>query len=359
MRLLGIANGTPGGNSEILLKAALTAATKIDSSISTSWIHAPSVTIPPNPTPLQGSMDISLGTNKWIEASQTESSRSPIPDDRMAVLNAVLDADAIIIATPVYSHQPAGTLKALVDRIMGPLTDAAFAKRALEAKKAGDPKFASQNIDERLLKPRVVGFVAVAGSSTSDQVTMALPTLQNMVYSLHAKVVDQEIFLGYGSPGSVVSKSKGQAIVRAQKLGENVASQIGKDFDDCQYLGPEPPGACPYCHLSKIDLFCREGNEIGCLVCGAEGVLDIGDDGVIRPVWKENSDLSCITMAGKEKHLDDIVTGGVQEMQELNSDPQFESKVGEWRSVRIPIVPLPSHCNSTSRTVADREEVQF
>jgi multimeric flavodoxin WrbA len=36
MHIIGLANGTPFGNSEILLKAALTAATESDSTITTS-----------------------------------------------------------------------------------------------------------------------------------------------------------------------------------------------------------------------------------------------------------------------------------------------------------------------------------
>src|SRR5262245_19961601 len=119
MHILGIANGSQGGNSEILLKAALRAATTANSSISTSWIHAPSVSIPRNPKPLSGAQDISLGVNSDLH-SANGNVHYDIPDDRASVLNAILDADALIFATAVYSHQPAGFLKAVVDRIMGP-----------------------------------------------------------------------------------------------------------------------------------------------------------------------------------------------------------------------------------------------
>ncbi|GES58475.1 flavo protein [Aspergillus terreus] len=342
MHILGIANGTPGGNSEILMKAALTAATAADPNLTVSWIHAPSVTIPPNPKPLEGSVDISQGAMETMRGGRTE--EQIIPDDRLAVLNAILDADALIFSTPVYSHAPAGMLKGLTDRIMGPYTDAAFARRAVDKRNADNSRNASgSNIDERILKPRVVGFMAVAGSTTPDQVTMALPTLHLLVYSMHAKVVDQEVFLGYGSPGSVLFKDDGQAITRAQRLGQNVASQLGKAFDDAQYLGPEPPGACPYCKLRKVDLFCGNDNRIGCITCGAEGYLLVGVDGTIRPVWDENSTISSITMAGKQKHVDDLIENGIQEVKSIESHPANVQKLREWRDVNIPMVKLPSH----------------
>jgi hypothetical protein len=72
---------------------------------------------------------------------------------------------------------------------------------------------------------------------------------------MHAKVVDQEVFLGYGTPGGVVLKDDGTTILRVQKLGQNVASQLGRAFDDAESLGPTPQGACPCCKLSKNGFF--------------------------------------------------------------------------------------------------------
>jgi len=78
----------------------------------------------------------------------------------------------------VHSHQPAGALKAFLDTLLGPYTDVAFAQRVLEGRKNGDAMFANMNVDMRILKPRVAGFMAVGGSTTPDQFTMALPTLR-------------------------------------------------------------------------------------------------------------------------------------------------------------------------------------
>lgn len=333
MHILGLANGTINGNSEILLKAALTAAQKADASITASWIHVPSVSVPRNPKPLEGSMDVSGGM-----IGRTGIGRDTAPDDRRDVLNAILDADALIFATPVYSHQPAGTLKALLDRILGPFTDAAFAQRILTAQQSGDEIYQGIKADHRILKPRVAAFIAVAGSVLNDQISMALPTLHQFVYPLHAKVVDQDVFKGYGSPGSVLLYG-GEAIKRAQRMGENVASQIGKHFDEARYLGPDEPGNCPYCHLPKVEIDYTATNDVGCVTCGARGKLSIGEDGIIRPIWESNSQVSCITMAGKAKHLDDI---GESSMKEIPLMAAVKQEQERWAQVDIPQVLLSS-----------------
>jgi|SRR5690242_3129532 len=337
MHLLGIANGSLGGNSEILLKAALKAASDTDPSLTTSWLHAPSVSVPLNPPALQGSFDMGID---MLAAMRDGSSNSV--DDRPAVLNAILDADAIIFATPVYSHQPAGMLKALLDRILGPFTDAAFATRAAEAQARGDPQARSQALDTRILKPRVVGFMAVAGSTTPDQVSMALPTLHVLVYSLHAKVVDQAVLTGCAAPGAVIYMDDGQAITRAQQLGHNVASQMGKPFDQALYLGPHPRGACPNCHLLNVELSCNDQNAISCVACGTEGRIETGDDGIVRPVWVADSTLSSITMAGKQRHVDDLLRNSLREAAAARAKPDAQRELEEWRRLQIPVVRLPS-----------------
>jgi len=43
MHILGLVNGSIGGNSEILLKATLLSTKHANPSITTSWIHVPSV----------------------------------------------------------------------------------------------------------------------------------------------------------------------------------------------------------------------------------------------------------------------------------------------------------------------------
>ncbi|KAM0811383.1 hypothetical protein AB5N19_11739 [Seiridium cardinale] len=341
-QILGLCNGSKEGNSETLLKTALqslqstsTRPTKI------SWVHIPSVEIPRNPKPLASAADISVGN--VVSMKSGVQSQSNAKDDRRAILDAILDADALIFATPVYSHQPPGFLKAVTDRILGPYTDAAFVERVLERKKAGDPKFKDQRIDARVLKPRVVGFLVVSGSSRNEQITMALPTLHQFVYPLQAKVVDQVVLAGYASPGSVIYKNGGKALERARELGRNVASQLGKEFDVAKYLGPEPEGACPQCHLAKLDFFGGDSAEIGCVVCGLRGNLVV-QDGKVVPSWTSDSSWSCITLEGKRLHADHIQEDSTEEANVLKSFPASKAEATKRTllDVNIPHLSLPS-----------------
>lgn len=196
MHVLGLCNGSIHGNSEILLKAALLAAAAHDPSTSTSWIHVPSVVIPRNAKPLREEPDIipkrshehpgNNGRNTSLASQGVD------VDDREAVFEAIMDADALIIATPIYSHQPAGSLKALQDAILGPFADTCGQHRIHQRQKAGDPAARGVVVDPRAIKPRVAGFIAVAGSRGQfpEQWTLVMPSLHQFTYPLHCKVVD-------------------------------------------------------------------------------------------------------------------------------------------------------------------------
>ncbi|KAF2856176.1 hypothetical protein T440DRAFT_550561 [Plenodomus tracheiphilus IPT5] len=333
MHILGLVNGSKGGNSEILLKAALLSAQEASPSTTTSWIHIPSVSYPRNPAPLSNAPDISLGTNASNNhrGDDTTSPKDTTPDDRLTVFNAILNADALIISTAVYSHQPAGPLKALLDTLLGPYTDVALATRILHDQTAGVGKYAHMSVDPRLLKPRIAAFMAVGGSTTPDQFTLALPGLHLLVCGLHAKVVDQVVFMGKATPGAVL-RSEGDAVMgRARVVGRNVAGQIGRRFDDAVFLGEEGEGACPHCHLAKFELLGGSEGGIGCVTCGNRGRLVGGVGGRVRVEWEVESEFCCITMRGKEKHVDDIFEKGSVEWKGLDEDVEFKGDLRGWR----------------------------
>ena len=342
MHILGLCNGSIHGNSEILLKAALLAAVEHNPSISTSWIHVPSVVIPRNAKPLRDEPNI-IPNRSHEYASNNGSDASPAGhsaeiDDREAVFEAIMDADALIIATPIYSHQPAGSLKALQDAILGPFVDTSGQHRTIQRQGAGDPTVKDVVIDPRAIKPRVAGFIAVAGSRGQfpEQWTLALPSLHQFTYPLHCKVVDMFVFPGFANAGAVLTDN--EAMARASKIGTSVASQIGRPFDDAEYLGPEEDGSCPYCHLLKFE-FQGDDNRIRCITCGAAGELSTRPDGRFRPVWEEDSDLSCITLKGKWQHVDDITEGLSIERQKL---PLVAAELERWKAVDMHLVVLPS-----------------
>lgn len=335
MHILGLCNGSIHGNSEILLKAALTAARESRPDTTLSWLHVPSLLIPRNPAPLTGTMDISMGQNESHMGGHTADHSI---DDRRAALNAILDADAIIVSSATYSHQPPGFLKVLMDRIGGPFLDVGFTTKALREKAAGNPQFKDFDADPRLLKPRVLGFLMTGGSTTPDQYSMALPSMHLYFYCLHAKIVDQYVGQGFSNPGAVLLDSK--LMDRAGQLGRNVASQMGKSYDDAEYLGSRSSTSCLNCHLSSMELFNTLDNAVGCTTCGTRGKLVVAANGSIQPQWEADSVWSCLTMKGKIKHGEDILSWGAVEKPKM-AGVQEEKK--KWVDFEIPKVIMPSH----------------
>jgi hypothetical protein len=102
------------------------------------------------------------------------------------------------------------------------------------------------------------------------------------------------MFAGAGTPRAIVLEES--AVARAGELGANVASQLGRPFDEAEYRGD--PGLCPLCHLSVVELV---GTSVACATCGARGELT--PQLTVR--WTDLSP-SVIGMAEKRAHSAEI-----------------------------------------------------
>jgi multimeric flavodoxin WrbA len=240
--VLGLSCGQPRGSAEILLKEALRAAETDGAAV--ELVRLNELRLPSGPDPVE-------------------------PDDAWWFWERLVECDGVIISTPIISRTVAARLKLLGDRLLGPNADAAIIEQLLALRRAGSEPNVPFRVDERVLKPRVAGFLAVGGSLTSQWKTLALPLMHTMTFSMSIAVVDQAQFAGAGTPRSIVLDDA--ALARAAQLGHNVASQLGRTFDDAQYLGE--PGLCPMCHLDVIVL---RGTEVECATCGARGRLAAG-----------------------------------------------------------------------------------
>jgi multimeric flavodoxin WrbA len=254
-RVLGLSAGNAGGSAEIVLCTALGA---------TGGADAELVRLADLDLTAAGDLD-------WL-------------------WEKLVDADALIVSTPIMSRTIAASLKLLVDRLLGPNADAAIIEQLVALRRSGTEPAVPFRVDERVLRPRVAGFLAVGGSLTPQWKTLALPLLHTVTFSMHIAVVDQVVFGGAGTPQSILLDD--DALDRAARLGANVASQLGKAFDDVDYLGE--PGLCPLCHLNVIEL---HGTDAACATCGARGTLRA--DGSIS--WTDLT-TSVLTMTEKRAH---------------------------------------------------------
>jgi multimeric flavodoxin WrbA len=267
-RILGLGCGRPHGSAEILLKAALRAAE--DQGAEVELVRLEELRLP-------------SGTAEAAE-----------PDDAWWLWERLVQCDGLIVSTPIISRTVAARLKLVVDRLLGPNADAAIIDGLLALRRQGREPAVPFRVDERVLKPRVAGFLAVGGSLTSQWKTLALPIMHTATFSMHIAVVDQVQFEGAGTPRSVVLDQP--ALDRAAVLGRNVASQLGVPFDQARYLGA--PGLCPMCHLDVVVL---RGADVECATCGARGRL--APD--LQVTWTDLSS-SVISMDEKQAHAAEI-----------------------------------------------------
>jgi multimeric flavodoxin WrbA len=266
-RLLGLSAGNPGGSVEIVLKEALMAAEAAGAEVELVRLD-----------------DLDL-----------ETSDGQIPEDAWWFWERLMEADGLVAAAPIISRTIPGRLKVLIDLLLGPNADRAIVEKLLAVRASGHEPGVPFRLDERVLKPRVAGFIAVGGSLTAQWKALALPAMHILTFSMHTAVVDQIVIHGAGTPQSVVLDD--DALKRSAALGANVAAQLGRTFDEAEYVGE--PGLCPLCHLDAIVL---TGRDVQCATCGATGHLD--DDVTIR--WTD-LETSVVSMAEKSAHYDEIL----------------------------------------------------
>ena len=201
--VLGLGCGQPHGSAEILLKAALRAAEAEGAQV--ELVRLDELRLP-------------SGAAEGAE-----------PDDAWWLWERLVGCDGLIVSTPIISRTVAARLKLFGDRLLGPNADAAIIEGLTALRREGREPAVPFRVDERVLKPRVAGFLAVGGSLTSQWKTLALPIMHATTFSMHIAVVDQVQFEGAGTPRSIVLDAA--AIDRAAQLGRNVAGQLGMPFE--------------------------------------------------------------------------------------------------------------------------------
>jgi multimeric flavodoxin WrbA len=271
MRLLGLSAGAADGSAEILLKHALRGAEEAGAEIELVRL---------------GDLVLTSGP-------------SAASDDADWFWDRLMESDGLIVSSPIYSRTIPGLLRLLGDKISGPQSDVAFTSELLRLRAEGASIAVDFAIDERVLRPRVAGFIAVGGSLPPRWKTLALPLMHTLTASAQIAVVDQVEFAGAGSPASIVLQP--EALKRASRLGGNVGAQLGRAYDEAEYLGD--PGACPLCHLSVIAL---RGATAECATCGAIGRLRAGDDGVVFELTPDGARRSILSLAEKLDHFGEV-----------------------------------------------------
>ncbi len=284
MRVLGLSAGNPSGSAEILLTAALDAASQQGADV--ALVRLDELELPTRP--------LAPGQN------------AP-SDDGGWLWDQLMDSDGLIVSAPIYSRTVPGKLKLVADRLSGPAADIAFAESYRQMLDRGETPPVGFPYDERVFRPRTAGLIAVGGAATSQWKTLALPVMFQMTFSAHMAVADQLLVGGAGMPRSVVLDKS--ALAGAARVGHSVGAQLGLPFDAVEYRGES--GLCPLCHLSLMNI---EGQDVECATCGAGGRLSV-DGGRVQVLFDdpESVQRSVITLAEKRAHFREVQeTGAAQ-----------------------------------------------
>jgi multimeric flavodoxin WrbA len=251
-------------------------------------------------------------------------------DDGAWFWNELLESDGLIVSAPIYSRTIPGKLRLLGDKISGPQADVAFTRELLRMRAAGEPVPVQFTIDERVLKPRVGAFIASGGSIPTRWKTLALPLMHTLTASMQVAVVDQMQVAGAGSPASVVLQP--DALARAARLGEAVASQLGVAYDDAEYRGD--PGVCPLCNLDVVALL-PEG-RVECASCGAVGRLVVTDGRAHVEFDEAGRQQSILAYAEKLEHFHEVQQTAAEHAP-LRA--QITAAQDEWKAWERPLTP--------------------
>jgi multimeric flavodoxin WrbA len=309
MKVMGIAAGRKGGNSEALLKEALLACGERGAEI--SWINLHDFKIDQCDGCEGCTINIMKGGKEPFCAHKNK-------DDYFAIATKMMEADALIYAIPTYDLVPCSQYLTFAHRSL-PFETSFLEKQGI-IKEAPD---------------RVGGLIAMGGSTRSWQ-SMALEGLAATTFTSSVEIVDMMLATGNSAYGQVFLKP--EQIARARKLGENIFEARSMPKGQRRWMGEEDMGLCPVCHsnaVAKGEVH-WDGTQfpLECVVCGAGGDLVKDENGKYRFVLAENGTSRCRTDPRcREIHLDEIALN--HRTTGMNRET-IQPLIQKYRDIEIP-----------------------
>ena len=225
MKVLGlVASYRKWGNSEVLVRLALKAAHEEGAD-----------------TDLIRLTDLDIKPCKGCMACLFKGERCAIGDDMPELLDALTEADGLIIGAPTYMLGPPGVVKMATDRLIELMHPERL--KALTARR------------------RASG-ILIAATEPESWSPFTLPLLKLFCYACVAPPVDWAVAKASG-PGEVALDES--ALENAKRVGHNVVKAIkGEDIE-------RPEGVCPVCGGRLLEFLGPD--KVRCPLCGVEGGL--------------------------------------------------------------------------------------
>ncbi len=309
MKVMGIAAGRKGGNSEVLLKEALSACREKGAEVSFINLHDFKIN---QCDGCEGcTINIMRGGKEPFCVHKNK-------DDYFMIASRMMEMDALIYAVPTYDLVPCSQYLTFAHRSL-PFETSFLEKQGL-IKEAPD---------------RVGGIISMGGSTRSWQ-SMALEGMAASTFTSSVEIVDMMLSTGNSAYGQVFLKP--EQIARARKLGENVVDARNTPKAQRKWMGEEDMGLCPVCHSNSVAKgeVHWDGTQfpLECVVCGAGGDLIKGEDGKYRFVLCENGTSRCRTDPRcRELHLDEIAAN--HKATAMNRE-SIQPKIKQYMEMDIP-----------------------
>lgn len=309
MKVMGIAAGRKNGNSEILLKEALSMCKEQGADV---WmINLNDYNI----LHCTGCEACTSGFTKGVQVPCILKDK----DDKDMLTTQMLEMDAVIFAVPTYDLMPCSLY----------LT---FAQRNL----AYETSFL-QEIGAIERKDRIAGIISVGGSTRSWQ-SMALEGMGATMFTNSFRVVDMMLAKRVNRPAHVLLRP--DTIARAHKLGENIMQSLRTPSAERGWLGEPDFGWCPVCHSNALikgeERWDGLKHDYECQVCSSGGTLEPDGQGGYRFVIAENG-LERNRFLGTEEHLTEI-GAGMAFFYQPDHQKIVAEEIKKYRAMQFPTV---------------------
>lgn len=309
MKILGISFGTKNGNNDAMCKEALKGAQEKGAEI--EFINMQNLHI-----------EHCTGCTACVMSLMSgRGGGCVLKDDFEWLRGKTMDADGIVFVTPIFEDGTTGLFHTVTDRL-GPRFDKAMNMIGTNIAKetGGTPP------DPRVLKDKVVSFIAVGGSDWFERVQSECFTMSMMAAW---KVINNEAF-----QWSKCIAMEDEKLEVAHKIGENLA-EAAEDFEAAEYKSE--PGICPHCHSRNFYLNDNAAEAI-CAQCGLKGEIAIVDGKVTFSFPPGTEALAHNTVSGKFKHADDI-RENEGKLMEVKKTPEYKARMQAYKDFISSSIP--------------------
>ncbi len=287
MKVLGLSFGRKNGNCDMLLKQALLGAQSTGAEV--EYINTCNLKI-----------DRCTGCGACDKVREKGGMSICIQKDDFAfVEDAIMEADAIIAAAPVYSVGPVGQYKNLCDKMGASHDRCALIRENERRRELGWSE--DRMIARKYFKNRPLGLISVGGARTPGWTSMGLSGMHILGFS--NQMIPVDAIDAYGMGDRVNPVFDREFMARLYRLGTNIGNALKLPEEETEWMG-DHEGVCPVCHCNQLTV--REGVTVECTVCGMVGELDIKDGKIQVEYPEEQFNRSRYRIGGLIEHNDEI-----------------------------------------------------